>query len=222
MQSRLTRSRTDVIIAGVCGGLGEYFTIDPIVARLILVLITLQPQFFGIGIPLYILLWVLIPKGSTSTSDEESPAPPHNAQSQSSPQAAPHVSQRVASSAHHAQQQTPPVSGIHTQAPPPEAYRFDPQTGKPIGNANPAIGETINLGNGAFAHIFGAQPSANTNPPQSTPDAKHPRQKKWRKIGIVLIGMGVIILLNQLGIPMWFMMSALMISGGFLLMRRGR
>ncbi len=219
MQPRLTRSRTDGIIAGVCGGLGEYFGIDPIIARLIVVLITLQPQFFGIGIPLYILLWVLIPKEDTSTSAEDSP--PHDAQSQSSPQSASHVSPRVASSS---VQQTPPVSGIYTQTPPPEAYRFDPQTGQPIGNANPAIGETINLGAGAFAHVPGAHPHAHTHtPPKSTPDAtKHPRQRNWRKIGVVLVGMGAVIFLNQIGVPMWFMMSAFMIVGGVLLMRRGR
>ncbi len=58
----LRRSRRERIIAGVCGGLGEFFGIAPIWFR-IAFLISLLPG----GVPgflLYLLLWIIIPSGS--------------------------------------------------------------------------------------------------------------------------------------------------------------
>ena len=56
---RLYRSRTNRWIWGVCGGFGEYFGIDPVIVRLIWVLITLA---YGAGIVAYILAYLLIPE----------------------------------------------------------------------------------------------------------------------------------------------------------------
>ena len=58
-QARLTRSSTDKIIAGVCGGLAEYLEIDPVLVRLAFIVL-----FFasGIGIPIYIILWIVMPQ----------------------------------------------------------------------------------------------------------------------------------------------------------------
>lgn len=58
----LYRSETNKIIAGVCGGLGEYFNIDPTIIRIIFILITI---FAGSGILIYIILWLVIPSEST-------------------------------------------------------------------------------------------------------------------------------------------------------------
>ena len=58
MQKRLYRSREEKIIGGVCGGLAEYFNVDPTLIRLALVLITL---FGGAGIIAYLVLWVIVP-----------------------------------------------------------------------------------------------------------------------------------------------------------------
>lgn len=57
---RLYRSRKDRMIAGVCGGIAEYFNIDPVVVRLIAVLLLIPGGFPGI-IP-YIVLWVVVPE----------------------------------------------------------------------------------------------------------------------------------------------------------------
>lgn len=55
----LRRSRTKRILVGVCGGLGEFFGINPLWFRLVLIL-TLLPG--GVpGILLYFLLWIIIP-----------------------------------------------------------------------------------------------------------------------------------------------------------------
>ncbi len=59
MQKKLYRSRNDRYIAGVCGGLGEYFGIDPTVVRVLFILAAL---IGGPGIILYILLALFIPE----------------------------------------------------------------------------------------------------------------------------------------------------------------
>lgn len=56
---RLTRSITDKKVAGVCGGLAEYFNVDSTLVRLIFVLATLMG---GPGLLLYIVLWVVMPE----------------------------------------------------------------------------------------------------------------------------------------------------------------
>jgi phage shock protein C len=59
MAKRLYRSTTNKIIGGVCGGLGEYFDLDPVLVRVITVLF-----FFatGFGILAYGIGWIIIPK----------------------------------------------------------------------------------------------------------------------------------------------------------------
>ena len=56
---RLYRSGKEKIIAGVCGGIAEYLKIDPVLIRLIWVALILTG---GIGIPLYFIAWVIIPR----------------------------------------------------------------------------------------------------------------------------------------------------------------
>ncbi len=59
MYRKLYRSVTDKMLAGVCGGLAEYFSIDPVIVRLIFVLAVI---FGGSGILAYIILWIIIPQ----------------------------------------------------------------------------------------------------------------------------------------------------------------
>ncbi len=54
----LRRSREDRVIAGVCGGLGRYLGIDPVLLRIAFVVLTLAG---GGGLLLYLVSWVLIP-----------------------------------------------------------------------------------------------------------------------------------------------------------------
>ena len=56
---RLCRSRRNRVIAGVCGGIGEYFGIDPSIIRLLWVLLTFMG---GSGILAYIICWIIIPE----------------------------------------------------------------------------------------------------------------------------------------------------------------
>lgn len=59
LSKRLYRSRTNQIIGGVCGGLGDYFGIDPVLFRLAFVLLVLM---FGTGVLAYIILWLIMPE----------------------------------------------------------------------------------------------------------------------------------------------------------------
>jgi len=56
-------SRSDRKIAGVCGGLGEWLDVDPIFLRVVFVLFAL---FFGLGIVVYIALWLFLPRAPRS------------------------------------------------------------------------------------------------------------------------------------------------------------
>lgn len=58
MSDRLYRSRKDRLIGGVCGGLGAYFGIDPVIVRLVFVAAVV---WGGLGFVGYMLLWIIIP-----------------------------------------------------------------------------------------------------------------------------------------------------------------
>ena len=66
---RLTRSRRYKMIAGVCGGLAEYFEVDPTVVRIAYVLVSILSAAFP-GILAYIVLMFVMPP-----PDEAPPAP---------------------------------------------------------------------------------------------------------------------------------------------------
>ena len=55
---KLYRSRKNRIIAGVCGGLAEYFNMDPTLMRILFVFVSLLP---GPSVIFYILAWIIIP-----------------------------------------------------------------------------------------------------------------------------------------------------------------
>jgi phage shock protein PspC (stress-responsive transcriptional regulator) len=61
---RLYLSSSDRKIGGVCGGLGERFEIDPVLFRVAFIVLALA---CGLGILLYIALWLLIPRRSSAS-----------------------------------------------------------------------------------------------------------------------------------------------------------
>jgi len=61
-KKRLYRSKKQRMIAGICGGLAEYFdNADPTVVRLLWVLVTLFTGLFP-GILAYFIAWIIIPE----------------------------------------------------------------------------------------------------------------------------------------------------------------
>lgn len=55
----LHRSSTNKVVAGVAGGLGEYFDVDPTIIRIAFILLSV---FGGSGILIYLVLWLIMPK----------------------------------------------------------------------------------------------------------------------------------------------------------------
>ena len=58
-QKKLTRSMSNRKIAGICGGLGEYFNVDPLVFRIIFLVLLFGG---GSGFLLYLILWIVMPE----------------------------------------------------------------------------------------------------------------------------------------------------------------
>jgi phage shock protein C len=55
---RLYRSKENKVIGGVCGGIGDYFDLDPVWVRLVFVLLIFAE---GIGLLAYLIAWIMIP-----------------------------------------------------------------------------------------------------------------------------------------------------------------
>lgn len=67
---RLYRSNRDKQFGGVCGGLAEYFNIDPTLVRILFAVGTLMG---GPGLLLYIILWLVIPEAPADDGLYEKP-----------------------------------------------------------------------------------------------------------------------------------------------------
>jgi phage shock protein C len=66
MEEKKLRRSCDKMIAGVCAGLAEYFNIDPVIIRIIFVILALPGV--GTGILVYILLWIIMPECPTDST----------------------------------------------------------------------------------------------------------------------------------------------------------
>lgn len=60
---RLYRSRQQRILAGVCGGIAEYFEIDPVLVRILWVLLLFAA---GTGLVAYLIAWLIVPEAPVS------------------------------------------------------------------------------------------------------------------------------------------------------------
>ena len=75
MEKKLMRSRTNKVFGGVCGGIGEYFDIDPVFVRILAVMLTFG--IHGFGVLTYIIAMIIMPKREMEfTSDENGNAVP--------------------------------------------------------------------------------------------------------------------------------------------------
>lgn len=73
MKETLYRSRKNRIFGGVASGLGDYLKIDPVIIR---VLFVVSVFLSGIGILLYIILWIVIPEENIYTAYGAAPLEP--------------------------------------------------------------------------------------------------------------------------------------------------
>ena len=107
---RLTRSSTDKVLGGVCGGLGQYFGIDPVVVRLIMLALVFAG---GMGLFIYPVLWLVTPADGMSQ-----PTLGEGLRD---------MRQQVQTFGQQASQQVHSAFSSSTATP-----RFDPQTGQPL------------------------------------------------------------------------------------------
>jgi phage shock protein PspC (stress-responsive transcriptional regulator) len=66
---RLTRSRDNAKIAGVCAGLADYLDVDPTFVRVIWIALSIVPGALVGGVIAYLLAWMIMPEGSAAVSD---------------------------------------------------------------------------------------------------------------------------------------------------------
>lgn len=59
---RFTRSIHDRMLAGVCGGIAEYFDVDATLVRVAFVLLSVLSAAFP-GLLVYLILWLVVPEG---------------------------------------------------------------------------------------------------------------------------------------------------------------
>jgi phage shock protein PspC (stress-responsive transcriptional regulator) len=60
LMKRLYRSKTERLLGGICGGIGQYYDTDPNLIRILWVVLTLLS--IGIGVIAYIVAWIIIPE----------------------------------------------------------------------------------------------------------------------------------------------------------------
>ncbi len=72
---RIYRDPDNRVLGGVCGGLGAYVNVDPVIFRIIFVV-----AFFGVGVGflIYLLLWIIIPEATTTAQKLEMRGDPVN------------------------------------------------------------------------------------------------------------------------------------------------
>lgn len=63
-EKKMVRSTSNKMIAGVCAGLAEYLDLDPSLVRIGFVVLALLS---GIGIPVYVIMWIVLPEGPSIT-----------------------------------------------------------------------------------------------------------------------------------------------------------
>ncbi|RRR74874.1 MAG: PspC domain-containing protein [Candidatus Viridilinea halotolerans] len=194
MQPRLARSNNERMVAGVCGGIAEYFAIDPVIVRLIFVVLTLS----SVGLPAYILFWLIMPRAAIT--HHQSGMDQFDAQSGMFNQQMHQRGQEVFVGQRSNQAQAGRAAPNY----------YDPASGLPLDPDAPATGRTVNLG---------PLPTDPLNPyQQNTPQPV----RRWKTLGVILIGIGGLILLEQFGIDMSLIFPTLLIVAGAILMRRRR
>jgi len=225
--SKLYRSRSQKMIAGVSGGLGEYFDVDPVLIRLLFVVTTF---ISGAGILAYIVLWIVVP----FEGDE---GPRFDALRRDFDDLSGRVRDYVDRPAARAATATPPPTT------PAEETPMNPETAAtaPDSPSAPPIEDPYDA-------PYGPPPPYTTAPPYTTPPpyagpsyAQDPypsapppfappvdrRKRRQHWAGAILIVLGLLFLGNNLGLLWWiearYLLPLLLVAAGaWLMFGRGR
>ena len=72
MEPRLTRDTRHAVLGGVAAGLASYFSVDPVLTRLVFILLTAMS---GAGVVAYVVAWIIMPKSESTAGGTA--GPPH-------------------------------------------------------------------------------------------------------------------------------------------------
>ena len=193
MQKRLMRSQTDKMLAGVCGGLADYFLIDPVIIRLIFVLISITT---GLGLLFYPILWLIMPKAPLYSGPSGLPNMSEGWQQQAD------YTAQHGEAGQYVEQHSSMYVGAAARS-----NIYGAAEGRP-----PSTGETSYIG-GSDAASFGDERGLSA-PPRS----RARRGVGWG--GFVLIGLGLIMLSEYFSISTEFVVPLIFIIVGALLVFR--
>ena len=73
-RKRMYRDPDNRVLGGVCGGIGAFLNIDPVILRVMFVILL----FFGIGVIIYLILWIVMPEAKTFAEKCEMRGEPFN------------------------------------------------------------------------------------------------------------------------------------------------
>lgn len=211
-RQRLLRSTREKMISGVSGGLAEYFDLDPVVVRLIWIAAGIVTG--GLAIPVYGVLWMIMPR------QDDAPGAAGWKSTAASADSHPGFGPAPAPSG-----ATPDPSGATTD---PLGAASDPPTATadPLGangdpfHAAPATEPGVTTAYASEPSSYGPSPSGYgpgpsgygpaaptyTSAPQAyTPSGSVPeyRRRRQKTAGVILIALGVMFMASQLGIFSW-------------------
>ena len=86
---RLQRSADDLTVAGVCGGIAEYFAVDVTAVRVVWVLLSIFPGFVVFGLLAYAAAWFVMPEATVSAASAPPATPPPAPATDTAPAASP-------------------------------------------------------------------------------------------------------------------------------------
>jgi len=66
--NKLYRSTTDRVFGGVCGGLADYLQIDPLILRIVFVLVAM---INGLGLVAYLFMWLFVPSQTSASGQRD-------------------------------------------------------------------------------------------------------------------------------------------------------
>lgn len=170
---RLYRSERDRMVAGVCGGLADYLGVDPVLVRVVFVILALVN---GIGLLAYLVLALVVPRESAVTRTGEEVW-------RANVDELGHTARRMAEDARRA------FTGQDKGRGASETGAEEPAAGV---EAAPA---------GAGTEAADAAPTVVPAPPEA--DAGEVRRRRTAAAGIVLVGLGIVFLAQNLGLFWW-------------------
>jgi phage shock protein C len=177
-RQRLVRSTREKMIAGVSGGLAEYFDLDPVVVRLIWIAAGILTA--GLAIPIYGVMWMIMPRQDdvAPSSGWRSTAPG----AASDPGVAP----------------GPVESPVDATDPLGAATAAEPSASSAYASEPPNYG--------AAPTYTSTPPSYGAATPVHTPGSFVPehRRRRQKTAGVILIALGLIFMGQQLGIFSWY------------------